>query len=186
MERTLRLLGVSVFLPLGIIWLLESLGMIHGNGHWEWPFRTTIDTISMQDDQLVPLDYVQVHQFYTMTHTLPVTGSNIFHVTSHHMMNCLGAWLLIPIKTCSSDQTVTPLIREVSDWRLRRQTDDSFWIQTHYYKIGMWHMITWPNGLIFWLNGLYFHFGCELWNWIPNILDMFLEIGFLRTLEKCP
>ena len=80
-----------------------------------------IDFQRAQDDQQVTGLRASPSILYHNTYPITVTGSNVFQVISHHMMNCLGAWLLVPVKKCSSDQTVTPLIREVSDWRLRRQ-----------------------------------------------------------------
>ena len=95
-----------------------------------------IDLQRAQDDQQVTGLCASPSISYHYTYPTTVTGSNVFHVISHHMMNCLGAWLLVPVKKCSSDQTVTPLIREVSDWRLRRQ-NIILGPKTHYDSIGM-------------------------------------------------
>ena len=64
-------------------------------------------------------DYVGVHQ---LLHILSTTHTQTTIVISHHMIafcacrrNCLEL-VTCPVKTCSSDQTVTPLIREGSDW----------------------------------------------------------------------
>ena len=83
-------------------------------------------------------------------------------------MTCLGAWSLVPVKKCSSDQTVTPLIREVSDWRLRRQ-NIILGPKKHYYIIN-WYVAS-----------------DDLTQWIDNLirldaritLDVNLGIGFL-------
>ena len=95
-----------------------------------------IDLQRAQDDQQVTGLRASPSILYHNTYPTTVTGSNIFYVISHHIMTCLGAWLLVPVKTCSSDQTVTPLIREVSDWRLRRQ-NIILGPKTYYYSIGM-------------------------------------------------
>ena len=82
---------------------------------------TMLDIQRAQDDQLVSLDLVQVHQLYqvtTHTHITIAMREQAIYVISHHVQKCLEAMVTWPVKTCSSDQTVTPLIRVGSDWRL--------------------------------------------------------------------
>ena len=79
---------------------------------------TMFDIHGAQDDQLVTLDLVQVHQLYhvtTHTHiTIAMREQTIYVISQHILQKCLKV-ITWPVKTCSSDQTVTPLIREVSD-----------------------------------------------------------------------
>ena len=173
---------IGIYLATWIIWN-DSQGIVIGNGYsrlWLTPIASWMINKS--------LDYVQVHQFHTTTHTpTTVTGSNIFYVISHHIMTCLGAWLLVLVKKCSSDQTVTPLIREVSDWRLRRQIHYTGSRLTITQLVcDKWRL--YPMDWLLQRIGFYFHIGCGPRNWIPYILDMSIEIGFLkkRTLEKWP
>ena len=91
-----------------------------------------IDFQRAQDDQQVNGLCSSPSISYHNTYPTTVTGSNIFHLISHNIMNCLGAWLFLPVKKCGSDQKVTPLIREVSDWRLRRQHTTP---KKHYYSM---------------------------------------------------
>ena len=161
-----------------------------GNGHWEWSFMTKLDIQSAQDDLLVTMDLVQVHQHYIATHTHITIAlrEQVIYVISHHiLLKSLEAMVTWPVKKCSSDQTVTPLIREVSDWRLRRQIDYSGSRPiTIKLVCDKWRL--YPMDWLLLRIGFYFHIGCELWNWIPYILDMLFEIRFLmkRTLEKWP
>ena len=75
--------------------------------------------------------------FITTTHTLQIVAGSNFVYVKPTQDYCLGAWLLISVKTCSSDQTVTPLIKKGSNWRLRRQIYEDGSITNYFYKIGM-------------------------------------------------
>ena len=67
------------------------------------------------------MDLVQVRQHYIATHTHITIAlrEQVIYVISHHiLLKSLEAMVTWPVKKCSSDQTVTPLIRVGSDWRL--------------------------------------------------------------------
>ena len=57
------------------------------------------------------------------------------HITTFWEKVCLEVWSLISVKTCSTDHTVIPLIREWSDWRLRRQ----------FYAAAHTHYLVWTR-----------------------------------------
>ena len=87
---------------------------------WNWPFVTMIDIKIVHRMINKSQDYVGVHQ---LLHILSTTHTQTTIVISHHMIafcacrrNCLEL-VTCPVKTCSSDQTVTPLIRVWSDWK---------------------------------------------------------------------
>ena len=107
-----------------------------------------IDFQRAQDDQQVNGLCSSPSISYHNTYPTTVTGSNIFHLISHNIMNCLGAWLFLPVKKCGSDKKVTPLIREVSDWRLRRQHTTP---KKHYYIIN-WYVAS--DDLTQWIDNL--------------------------------
>ena len=87
---------------------------------WNWPFVTMLDIKSAQgmiSKSLSGLCGSPPITFLSTTHTQTT------NVISHHIFafcacrrNCLEL-VTCPVKTCSSDQTVTPLIRERSDWK---------------------------------------------------------------------
>ena len=144
MQCTLRLLGAPVFLPLGLqtgvcnlaiytiwmIWVIADkaryhLWMVIGNHSkaqdvgWNWPFVTLLDIkIATEWSTSHRTMWVSINYYFvTTTHTQPT------NVISHHIIafcacrrNCLEL-VTCPVKTCSSDQTVTPLIRVGSDWK---------------------------------------------------------------------
>ena len=49
---------------------------------------------------------------YTYYYPFTVAGSSYVNVIANTFDHCLGAWLFISVKKCSSDQTVNPLIKK--------------------------------------------------------------------------
>ena len=138
---TLRLLGAPVFLPLGlqtgsVIWLLlEIIWIIADDATYEWSSKITLKHKMIDGtDHLWLWLTSRLRTKWSTSHTglcgsppitflLSTTHTQTTNVISHHIFafcacrrNCLEL-VTCPVKTCSSDQTVTPLIRVWSDWK---------------------------------------------------------------------
>jgi len=145
MECTLKLLGVLVFLPLGLqtgsvigYWYhLEWSGSSGMMPTYEWSMEITLKHKMMeliicdsawhlqcaQDGQQVTglCGSPTITTFLSTTHTqtkLPMWLATTY-LPSVLVEGTALSFVTCPVKTCSTDHTVTPLIREQGDWRLK-------------------------------------------------------------------
>ena len=90
------------------------------NDHWEWSFKTLIDIQSMQDNRQVRIMGKSTNTIYHYTYPYHSCWEQLCLCDSQHIWLLLWSLVTYFCKKCSSDQTVTPLIKKWSDWRLRR------------------------------------------------------------------
>ena len=158
--------------PIGQNLAIGSLGMIPQNGHWEWLFQDydwhpLLAGWSTSHTGLwaSPLILLPLHIPYRL-----LLGATLSMWSQHK--TSLGALLLI---SGSSDQTVTPLIKEWSNWRLRRQNYEYGSIMNYFYEIGMLHSedLTqwniWKCGIGFLLSPLDVKTGITVYQQMPLV-----------------